>query len=97
MLIPLTRKTFEELIPAVATSDQYRYCWGKPSDFLKRLLISAVSGSALIVVEVAVESDGLQQVLLVLGLIAILYWFWEPVVRASLRNLQCRKYPYCGF
>ncbi|MEB3278885.1 MAG: phosphate ABC transporter permease [Lyngbya sp.] len=97
MLIPITRQTFEELIPAVATSDQYRYCWGKLSDFLKRLLISAVCGSVLIIIEVAVESDGLQQVLLVLGLIAILYWFWGPVVEASLRNLQCRKYTYCGF
>lgn len=97
MLIPLTRKTFEELIPAVATSDQYRYCWGKLSDFLKRLLISAVCASAWIILEIAVEGDSIKSVLLILGLITILYWFWGPIVEASLRNLQSRKYPYCGF
>ncbi|NES69969.1 MAG: phosphate ABC transporter permease, partial [Okeania sp. SIO2D1] len=42
MLVPLTRKTFEQLIPTVATSDQYKYYWGKFSDVLKRALISAV-------------------------------------------------------
>ncbi|EAW35663.1 hypothetical protein [Lyngbya sp. PCC 8106] len=97
MLIPLTRKTFEELIPAVATSEQYRYAWGKLSDFLKRVLISAVCASVWIIIEIAVESDSIKSVLLILGLITILYWFWGPVVEASLRNLQCRKYPYCGF
>lgn len=96
MLIPLTRKTFEELIPAVATSDQYRYCWGKLSDFIKRLLISAVCASVLILLEIS-ASDSIKPVLLILGLITILYWFWGPVVEASLRNIQCRKYPYCGF
>ncbi len=97
MLIPLTRKTFEELIPAVATSDQYRYCWGKPADFIKRLLISGVCASAWIILEITVASDSIKPVLLILGLITILYWFWGPVVEASLRNIKCRKYPYCGF
>ncbi|TAF39000.1 MAG: phosphate ABC transporter permease, partial [Oscillatoriales cyanobacterium] len=32
MLIPLTRETFQELIPAVATGAQYKYFWGKPPD-----------------------------------------------------------------
>jgi hypothetical protein len=43
MLVPLTRQKFEELIPRVATGAQYRYCWGKFADFVKRLLISVVA------------------------------------------------------
>lgn len=97
MLVPLTRKTFEELIPAVATAEQYKSCWGKFPDFLKRLLISVVCASVIILIEVSVTSDGAKQVLLLFGLIAFLYWLWGPVLEASLRNLRCRKHPYCGF
>lgn len=32
-----------------------------------------------------------------IGVICGLYWFWEPVVRASLRNREYRRYPYAGF
>ncbi|OCQ95010.1 phosphate ABC transporter permease [Oscillatoriales cyanobacterium USR001] len=96
MLVPLTRQTFEELIPAVATGAQYKYAWGKPSDFLKRLLISVVIVLLLILVYKLAWEDG-GQVVLILGLVAGLYWLWGPVLSASLRNIQCRKYKYSGF
>ena len=96
MLIPLTRKTYEQLIPAVATGDQYAYCWGKISDVLKRALISAVAASVIAVINVLLFSSG-GSLLLVTGLIAGLYWLWGPVFTASLRNLKYRRYPYSGF
>jgi hypothetical protein len=96
MLVPLTRSTFEELIPAVATSAQYQYIWGKPSNFLKRLLISVVTVLGLILIYKLAWQDG-EQIVLMFGLIAGLYWLWGPVLFASLRNLQCRKYKYSGF
>jgi len=43
MLIPITRQKFEQLIPLVATGTQYKYYWGKPFDFILRLLISVIS------------------------------------------------------
>ncbi|MGL5877872.1 MAG: phosphate ABC transporter permease, partial [Xenococcaceae cyanobacterium] len=43
MLVPLTRQKFEQLIPRIATGDQYRYVWGNFSDFLRRLLASVVA------------------------------------------------------
>jgi len=97
MLIPLTRKTFERLIPAVATGAQYGYCWGKLPDFLRRLLISMVG--------VLVITLGLSTVLgneygllrFSVGVAAGLYWFWGPVLWASLRNLEYRRIPYSGF
>ncbi|MEG4225728.1 phosphate ABC transporter permease [Microcoleus sp. N9_B2] len=96
MLIPLTQETFKELIPAVATGAQYKYIWGKPPDFLRRMLISAVSVVFLLVVYNFVGSD-VGPLVLITGLIAGLYWLWGPILWASLRNAECRKHKYCGF
>lgn len=96
MLIPLTRQTFQELIPAVATGVQYKYCWGKPPDFLRRMLISAVIVILVLVIYSFVGSD-VGPLVLITGLIAGLYWLWGPILWASLRNAECRKYQYCGF
>jgi hypothetical protein len=97
MLIPITRKTFEELIPAVATAEQYKHCWGKPDQFLKRLLVSAAIALVIVLLEVSVSGDALKLLFLLVGIIAGLYWFWGPILEASLKNLECRKHPYCGF
>jgi hypothetical protein len=96
MLIPLTRETFQELIPAVATGAQYKYFWGKPPDFLRRMLISAVIVVLLVVIYNFAGSD-VGPLVLITGLIAGLYWLWGPILWASLRNAECRKYKYCGF
>ncbi len=37
------------------------------------------------------------RLVLITGLIAGLYWLWGPILWASLRNAECRKYQYCGF
>ncbi len=50
MLVPLTRQTFEEIIPLIATGPQYAYYWGKPSDFIRRLLISMVALTTFLVI-----------------------------------------------
>ena len=96
MLIPLTRETFQELIPAVATGAQYKYIWGKPPDFLRRMLISAVIVILVLVVYSFVGAD-VGPLVLITGLIAGLYWLWGPILWASLQNAECRKYQYCGF
>ncbi|NEN87612.1 MAG: DUF2270 domain-containing protein [Okeania sp. SIO3H1] len=95
MLVPLTRKTFEQLIPTVATSDQYKYYWGKFSDVLKRALISAVAVLSIVLINVFAHNDG-DPLFLLIGITAGLYWFWGPVLLASLRNMECRRYPYSG-
>ncbi|NET41532.1 phosphate ABC transporter permease [Okeania sp. SIO2B3] len=95
MLVPLTRKTFEQLIPTVATSDQYKYYWGKFSDVLKRALISAVAVFIIVLINVFAHNDG-DPLFLLIGITAGLYWFWGPVLLASLRNMECRRYPYSG-
>lgn len=96
MLVPLTRQKFEQIIPRVATGAQYRYYWGKFPDFLNRLLISVVS-VVVVWLLALVFGEGFQTLLFSVGLIAALYWLWGPVLWASLRNGEYRKYKYSGF
>jgi hypothetical protein len=96
MLIPLTRKKFEELMPRVGTGDQYRYCWGKPRDFLRRLLVSIIAVLVVVILQFAL-GEGFEIVTFILGITAGLYWLWSPVYLASRRNAECRKYEYSGF
>jgi uncharacterized membrane protein YobD (UPF0266 family) len=96
MLKPLTREKLEQLIPAIATGPQYAYYWGKWRDLLNRLLISFV---AVIVVLILGQllGEGAQALVLLLAAIAGLYWLWNPVYLASLRNAKARRFKYGGF
>lgn len=96
MLVPLTRKKFEDLIPLVATADQYKYCWGKPSDFLRRLLISIV-GVVIIAVGRAIIGDAFNLIIFPIGFLIGFYWLWCPVYLATQRNRELRRYQYSGF
>ncbi|UBF23879.1 phosphate ABC transporter permease [Kovacikia minuta CCNUW1] len=97
MLIPLTRKTFESLIPRVATGPQYVFYWGKASDFLRRLLISIVGVTIVILGIGLVVGPDIGFFRFLLGISIGLYWLWGPVLWASLRNLEYRKFSYSGF
>ncbi len=93
MLVPITREKFEELIPSISTGTQYAHYWGKAPDLLRRLLIS-LAGVVISVILAGLLGQGLQTIL---GLTAGLYWLWAPVLWASLRNYECRRYNYAGF
>lgn len=96
MLVPITRQKFEQIIPVLATGPQYGYFWGKFPDFLKRLLISLISvvGVSLLRVFFGSSFDGL---ILLLCIVAGLYWLWGPIYWATMRNMEIRRYPYSGF
>jgi hypothetical protein len=96
MLVPLTRAKFEQLIPLVATGPQYKYYWGKFSDFLQRLLISVVAAASVLFVKTVFGLE-FGPIIFLLGLVTALYWLWGPVFWASLRNAKCRRYKYSGF
>jgi hypothetical protein len=97
MLVPVTRKTFETLIPLVATGGQYAYFWGKLRNVLQRVLISVVGIFAIILIKALFLKEGSDGILLFLGLTIGLYWLWGPILWASLRNLEYRRYGYAGF
>jgi hypothetical protein len=96
MLVPLTRQKFEQLIPTIATGPQYKYCWGKFADFLRRLLISVVAAVIFLIIRSLLGLD-LGSFVFVFGFFAALYWLWGPVFLASMRNIKCRRYKYSGF
>lgn len=96
MLIPLTRKKLEELVPLTATGDQYKYSWGKPPDFLRRLLIS-IAGVVAVAIVRALIGEEFNILIFMLGFGVGLYWLWSPVYWASRRNIECRRYKYGGF
>lgn len=96
MLVPLTRETQEQLLPLIATYPQYRHCWGKIRDFLRRLLVSVAAVVAVWVIDL-IAGDGYHSLLFIVGFFVGLFWFWAPIVKASQRNAKTRRYPYCGF
>jgi len=96
MLIPLTRAKFEELIPSVATGDQYKYFWGKPADFLRRLLISVIGVVVAFILKTILPS-GFELIEFLPGVMVGLYWLWAPIYQAGLRNREVRKYEFSGF
>ncbi|MBN3963104.1 phosphate ABC transporter permease [Nostoc sp. NMS8] len=96
MLVPLTRQKFEQVVPLIATGLQYKYYWGKFSNFLQRLLISVVSVVVILLVTVVFKLE-FASIVFVLGVVSTFFWLWYPVFQASMRNLQCRRYKYGGF
>lgn len=96
MLVPLTRQTLERIIPAIATGPQYAHYWGKPSDFLRRLLISVLALTLSWLLGKFL-GEGWLTIDLILDIVTGLYWLWGPVYWASVRNASYRRLPYSGF
>ncbi len=86
----------EQLIPLIATGEQYKYYWGKWSDVLNRVLISVVAIVVVLIFGLLLGDQG-QALILLLGGATSLYWLWFPVYQASLRNSANRRFKYAGF
>lgn len=101
MLVPLTRKAFEQVIPIIATGQQYKYYWGKPSDCLRRVLFSLTGVVGVTVLHFAIVrlffEDAATNISFILGFIVGLYWLWSPIYFATRRNWEARRYKYSGF
>lgn len=72
MLVPLTRQKFEQVIPLIATGLQYKYYWGKFSNFLQRLLISVVAVVAILLVTVVFRLE-FASIVFVLGVVSAFF------------------------
>ncbi|MEM9449513.1 MAG: phosphate ABC transporter permease [Cyanobacteria bacterium P01_E01_bin.6] len=95
MIIPLSRKRFEEIIPLTATSNQYKYFWGRPADALRRVLISMAGVfGALLLSFLLGEAFGVP--LFIAGAIVAFYWLWAPVYFAMQRNREYRRFEFSG-
>jgi hypothetical protein len=97
MLLPITRTKFEQLMPIVATGAQYNYCWGKFSDFLRRVIISIAAITVVYTILRFTFPDEVEWAAPIPTVVVGLYWLWEPILLASRRNWQSRQFPYSGF
>ncbi|MFO8238881.1 MAG: hypothetical protein R6U00_11685 [Prochlorococcaceae cyanobacterium] len=94
MLIPLRPGELPRLIPAVATGPQFNACSGNPRNLLQRVLISVIVGViSLLVSQTLAFRSQFAPVLLVVGVVALLYVLWGPILEAGRRNATLRRYP----
>ncbi|MGL6133674.1 MAG: hypothetical protein ACRC1L_05750 [Prochlorococcaceae cyanobacterium] len=94
MLIPLRPGELLRLIPAVATGPQFNACNGSPRKLLQRVLISVIVGViSLLVSQTLAFRSQFAPILLVVGVVALLYVLWGPIVEAGRRNATLRRYP----
>jgi hypothetical protein len=94
MLIPLRPGELQRLIPAVATGPQFNACSGNPRKLLQRVLISVIVGViSLLVSQTLAFRSQFAPVLLVVGVAALLYVLWGPIIEAGRRNATLRRYP----
>jgi hypothetical protein len=94
MLIPLRPGELQRLIPAVATGPQFNACSGDPRKLLQRVLISVIVGViSLLVSQTLAFRSQFAPILLVVGVAALLYVLWGPIIEAGRRNATLRRYP----
>ena len=96
MLQPLTRAKFEQLIPTIATGQQYAHYWGKWQDTINRILISVVAVVVVLILNLILGSSA-EALILLLAIVAGFYWLWAPVYQASLKNAKARRLKFSGF
>ncbi|NUN65098.1 hypothetical protein HCU40_10110 [Pseudanabaena biceps] len=101
MITPLKRKSFDELIPAVPTSEQYQYYWGDGQNVFRRVAISIASVIIFTILYNRVHENNPSSfaalIMFVCAALGGLYWMLEPVLMASIRNAKLRRFAYCGF
>lgn len=94
MLIPLRPGELQRLIPAVATGPQFNACNGNARKLLQRVLISVLVGViSLLVSQTLAFRSQFAPILLVVGVAALLYVLWGPIIEAGRRNATLRRYP----
>ena len=94
MLIPLTSNQISKLVPSVATGGQFKYALGDPRKVLQRLIISSVGGVITFLISVSQDRNQTYSLWLLLCVLFFLYILWGPILEASRKNLNYRKYKF---
>ncbi len=92
MLVPLRPGELNKLIPAVASSDQFRSALGNPQKILQRVMISSIGGIITLLIYGS-QVGSSSSIWLVIGVCLLLYLLWGPILEASQMNAQLRRYP----
>ena len=94
MLIPIKINQVAKLIPSVATGAQFKYSLGNPRKILQRLIISSIGAAITLVIGNNQFGNQTDVLWLILCLSFALYILWGPILEASRKNLQKRKYKF---
>ena len=92
MLIPVKLNQISRLIPSVGTGGQFKYALGDPRKILQRVIISSIGGIITFLISISQTGNQTYKLWLVLTVIFFLYIIWGPILEASRKNLQYRKF-----
>tara|TARA_Y100001978_G_scaffold26739_1_gene22812 strand:+ start:355 stop:1011 length:657 start_codon:yes stop_codon:yes gene_type:complete len=94
MLIPISNNQVSKIIPSVATGGQFKYALGDPRKILQRLIISSIGGVITFLISVSQDRNQTYSLWLLLCVLFFLYILWGPIVEASKKNLNFRKFKF---
>ncbi len=94
MLIPITINQVSKIVPSVATGGQFKYALGDPRKILQRLIISSIGGVITFLISVSQDRNQTYSLWLLLCVLFFLYILWGPIVEASKKNLNFRKFKF---
>ena len=94
MLIPISNNQVSKIIPSVATGGQFKYALGDPRKILQRLIISSIGGVITFLISVSQDRNQTYSLWLLLCVLFFLYILWGPILEASKRNLNFRKFKF---
>ena len=94
MLIPVSTAQLSRLIPSVATGNQFKYALGDPRKILQRLIISVIGGVINFLLSGQLYGSQTSSFWLLLSVLFFLYILWGPILEASRKNANFKKYEF---
>ena len=94
MLIPISASQVSKIVPSVATGGQFKYALGNPRKILQRLIISSIGGVITFLISVSQDRNQTYSLWLLLCVLFFLYILWGPIIEASKKNLNFRKFKF---
>ena len=94
MLIPISLNQVSKIVPSVATGGQFKYALGDPRKILQRLIISSIGGVITFLISVSQDRNQTYSLWLLLCVLFFLYILWGPIVEASKKNLNFKKFKF---
>ena len=94
MLIPISINQVSKIIPSVATGGQFKYALGDPRKILQRLIISSIGGVITFLISVSQDRNQTYSLWLLLCVLFFLYILWGPIVEASKKNLEFKRFKF---
>ncbi len=94
MLIPISVNQVSKIVPSVATGGQFKYALGDPRKILQRLIISSIGGVITFLISVSQDRNQTYSLWLLLCVLFFLYILWGPILEASKKNLNFRKFKF---